>query len=291
MRTRGKIREYGFFYLAGILAAFWFKYSFGYAKSDELLWILTPVTRWVACLSGLSFVSDQNAGYVCHSARLVIAPSCSGLRFLIISMELLLFAFVHRTGSRRKSAVWTLFCFAVSYGYTILVNGIRIAAAVYLPDRLERMGIRLEWLTPGRLHTVIGAAVYFTALLILYRTWDGIFGRLQRKSNEISAAGKTHGRAAGNYRHRNLLPACWYLFFVLGIPFFGRVLKKDCRGYPEYAVITVGVCLGVLTAAESGRRLLRALGAALHPQAFRTPGAGGSSFQTPLALNERTQRY
>lgn len=240
---RIRIREYGIFYLMGGLAALGLRYRYGHAGCEELLWLLAPAAAWVRRLGGIAFTYVRGVGYVNHSIRFIIAPSCSGVRFLIIALTMLLFAFVHRTGSRMKGVWWTVFSLAASYGYTILVNGVRIVLAVRIPAGLAASGISPGRLSPEQLHTVIGAAAYFTALLLLYRMADLLLDRLERMSRPVQADIPSGKR--GWY----LVPAFWYVFLVLGIPFLNRTLQKDPEGYLEYAALTGGICLIVLAAA------------------------------------------
>lgn len=241
---RVRIRKYGVFYAAGGLVSLWLKYRFCHAGSEELLWLLTPVAWWVQRLSGLSFIYEQGVGYVEHSVRFIIAPSCSGVQFLIIAMAVLLFTFVHRTGTLRKGALWTLISLAGAYGYTILVNGIRIVLAIWIPDALKRNGIRTERLTPERLHTIIGVTVYFAALLLLYRGVDALLCRLEGRSESSE---RTAGQRKAVWEmKRYAAPVFWYLFIVLGVPFLNHAMEKDPAGYGEYALVTGSVCLGVL---------------------------------------------
>lgn len=239
-----KIRKFGIFYLTGGLAALWLKYRYGRAGSEELLWILAPVAGWVKLLGGLPFCYEPGVGYVNHTIRFIIAPSCSGVQFLIIVMLLLLFTFVHRMGTRKRGAVWMVFSMAMAYGYTVFVNGIRIVLAIYIPGWMEQRGIAWEYLTPKRLHTVIGGAVYFAALLILCRVTDAVLYRLEDPFAEERESSIQPGFLSGIRQY--LAPAFWYLFLVLGVPLLNRALAKDGEGYIEYALMTGGVCLGIL---------------------------------------------
>lgn len=88
--------------MLGGFAALWLKYRYSHAGSEELLWLLAPVAWWAGSLGGLSFVHEQGVGYVEHAARFIIAPSCSGVQFLIIALAVFLFSFVHRAGTWKR---------------------------------------------------------------------------------------------------------------------------------------------------------------------------------------------
>ena len=74
------------FYLAGALLLLGMKYYYSRGGPDSLSWILAPTARWVSALSGIPFIKVPQTGYVSHSCRFIIAASCSGLQFLMISM-------------------------------------------------------------------------------------------------------------------------------------------------------------------------------------------------------------
>lgn len=234
---RMKLRTFGICYLLTGLLALWIKFRYGHAGCGELSWLLAPVAAWAGRLGSLSFVYEPEVGYLNHSARFIIAPSCSGVQFLLIAFLMLVFTFVHRMGTWKRGLTWTAFSLAVSYGYTVFVNGIRIVLAIRVPALLNRTNVLPSWLTPERLHTLIGVTVYFLALLLLYQITDTVLTRL-----EPSLTVSVPDRAAGKY----LLPAFWYLFVVLGIPFLNRALSKDREAYLEYACLTGGACLALL---------------------------------------------
>ena len=94
------------------------------ADSEQLLWILAPTTEWVQILSGISFEKIAQVGYVSHAYRFIIAPSCSGVRFLLITFVMMVFTFIPMIDSIRKKVYWLGFSAIFSYIGTIFVNGI-----------------------------------------------------------------------------------------------------------------------------------------------------------------------
>lgn len=219
------IKQNIFFYLIGFCIIIGIKLFCRNAGSDELRWLLAPVTGLVSLFSGIPFVYEQNAGYVNHSLRLLIAPSCSGIQFMNIMIATLIFSFVHRV-EKRKKILFTAACIPVSYVLTILVNGMRIILAIYIPRFMESQNIYIRFLPPETLHTVIGTFVYFISLLAIYR----IAGYLFSKSNYSKC----------------ISPAFWYFFIVLGIPFLNRAYQKSGGQFIEYAILITSVCLPVL---------------------------------------------
>ncbi len=213
------------FYTAGCGIALALKLLYADAPADRLTWILAPLTRWVGILTGLSFSYVPQTGYVNHTIKFLIAPSCSGVRFLGITVVTLIFSYVHRLQGLRKKAAWTACSAIFSFLYTILVNGLRIALSIRLPRRFAANGVFNGFFTPERLHTLLGAAVYFTALLFLCRMADLI------------------SRPDGFPSCLWLFSAFWYFAAVLGIPFLGRMIRNNWEGFGTYALLILSVCL------------------------------------------------
>ncbi|MCM1540368.1 MAG: exosortase K [Blautia sp.] len=260
----GFLRENCIFYLVGALVILGLKCYYRQADCDSLLWILAPTARWVEFLSKIPFTYISGTGYVNHGLRMVIAPSCSGVRFLIITFAMLVFSFVHAAASVRTASgseefvlvspdasrsVGTVTGFGIlrlkarglgwiaasaffSWIFTIFVNGLRIIIAVYLPMYLEKAGFMGGMLTQDRLHTMIGVAVYFAALLVLYRLVSGLTqGRTGRKTSFV---------------HQCVPPVFWYFTLTLGLPFISRVYRGSAGGFAEFAVLVTGCCAMVL---------------------------------------------
>ncbi|MDE6202285.1 MAG: exosortase K, partial [Lachnospiraceae bacterium] len=166
-RTKSFMKENWIFYLTGAALVLGLKYFYSQADADQLKWILTPTSRWVSILSGISFEYMPHTGFVNHDIRFIIASSCSGVQFMLIAIATLIFSFVHRagradgTGHMVKGIRWTALSIVSAYLFTILVNGFRIVLSIYLPDTLEKLGLSYEgWLTPNNLHTLIGTVTY-----------------------------------------------------------------------------------------------------------------------------------
>lgn len=247
------LRQNLILYMAGFLILLAMKYLYSKADAESLRWILGPTARWVEALSGIPFVYAPGMGYANHELRFLIAPSCSGVQFIIITAAMLFFSFSHcvgcrRVGCRRAANIperllpeipraalglgWLAASLFLSYLFTILVNGLRIVAAIYLPPIFERTGVLGGWLTPERLHTMIGAVVYFAALLTIYRLAWLLFDRFQ---------GAEKDRPSASILRRCLSPVFWYFFIVLGIPFLNRAWRSG--RFTEFALL-VSLCCG-----------------------------------------------
>lgn len=270
------VKQNFIFYLTGFLVIFGLKYFYSKAGSDELTWILTPTTRWVSILSGISFTYVSGTGYVNHNLKYVIAPSCCGVQFMIITIAMLIFSFVHRINSETtipafhyfrsktpasgslpagtKGFFWIFGSIAFSYLITIFVNGLRIILAVYIPLYLEDMQFYSPVLTPDRLHTLIGTAVYFTALLIIYHLTESFFLKITSLPETSAVPSNTDSGKTGHSPHscRRLLirkclsPVFWYFFIVLGIPFLNRAYKNGAGSFTEFAILITSVCFMII---------------------------------------------
>ncbi|MCL2351046.1 MAG: exosortase K [Firmicutes bacterium] len=213
-------------YLAGFFLIFGLKYFHSKAGGDELAWILGPTARLVGIMSGIVFEREPRVGYLSRQFRFVIAPSCSGVEFMIIAIAALVFSFAHRMRTVGGGFLWLALSLVFSYPYTVFVNGVRIILAVYLPVFLGGKGLP----TPERLHTVIGAAVYFTALLIMCLG----AGRVSR------LIARTPGGSLTVWAF--LPPAFWYLAIALGIPVLTGAYKNDPGKFAGYAAVMAAVC-------------------------------------------------
>lgn len=241
MNVKQQIKQYGIYYIFGIIMLLGIKLFYSHAECEELKWILAPTARWVTCLSGIPFVYEPGEGYANPSLRLLIAPACSGVRFMMIVIATLLFSFVHRMGSsRQKCLCWTLGSIAAAYLLTILVNGLRILLAIYLPPFCDAWGLYGSLLNSQRLHTIIGAAVYFSALLTIHQLAD----KLTRKPVTDNCSGIYFNwkKALSGLAQ----PLFWYLSLVLGIPFLNKAYQDNSTAFTEYTALILLICTAVL---------------------------------------------
>lgn len=268
------LKENKIVYIAGFIVILFLKAFYSSASSHALKWILAPTARWVELLSGISFTYETGAGYVNHSYKFIIAPSCSGVQFMIIVIATLIFSFVHRmtadADKPNKKILWTIGSIIFAYLFTILINGLRILLSIYLPNYIYGMGISAKWLTSDRLHTLTGTVVYFTALLALYRLADFLSSQLALLPQTVKPYPQTHSilnskinnshdrcqiqesciEAFPNLKrsmlqaiHKCLPPVFWYFFIVLGIPFLNRAYKTNSEKFWNYAMLITPVCL------------------------------------------------
>ncbi len=200
--------------------------------SDALKWILAPTARWVSVLGGISFEYLPHQGYVNHYHQFLIAPSCSGSRFMLIVFLTLIFSFLSPDAPAEKGrkGMWIGFSMVFAYVSTIFVNGIRITASIFLPPALDNMHLMDGWLNGDRLHTLIGTVTYFVFLCVIYLSAVQMRGHIVR--------GRGHCRV--------LVPAFWYLLVVLVLPFVKRIYHNEWDGFGQYAAVVMCVCGSVI---------------------------------------------
>lgn len=244
-RIKEYIKQFGIFYLAGFAVILEMKLFYSNAGSDELQWILAPTAWWVRALSGIAFEYQPQIGYVSHACRFVIASSCSGVQFMMVTTAALIFSYIHRMKTVKKRLCWLMLCLTASYLFTVFVNGIRIVISIYLP-----MAAAFHRQTAGlgskRLHTVIGIAVYFTSLFIIYH----LAGYVSRKITAIEVKDLKRASSSKHSLKTRLYqcapPVFWYFFIVLGIPFLNRAYKNNQRDFGEYALLMTAVCFVIV---------------------------------------------
>lgn len=227
------MRKNGFIYLIAFAVAFIVKICYGTADSDALTWILAPVSWCVKILGRISFEYVSHVGYISHAYRFIIAPSCSGVRFLILTFLMLVVSFTHLPGTQRKKAFWFAFSVGFSYLATVIVNAIRITISIYLPIVLTEKGLLSGLLTAQRLHTIIGTAVYFSSLFVIYF----LAGKICTK-----IFGAPSGAKSVRRRKYLGIPIFWYAATVLVIPFLSRLYHDQWKGFRQYALLVTGIC-------------------------------------------------
>ena len=213
---------------AAVVIIFVMSYFCRTNDSGALKWILAPTAWWAGILGGIYFEYLPHQGYVNYFHQFLIAPSCAGSRFMLLTFLMLVFSFRLSDYNKeninvRKEYLWFGFSIVFSYISTVFVNGIRIVISVYLPDILDRAHLMDGWLTPDRLHTLIGTVTYFTSLCVIYLVACWLRG----------CAEKCGGLP---------VPVFWYLLVVLALPFIKRMYLNEWEGFGQYAVLIVSVC-------------------------------------------------
>lgn len=229
-----------------LLGVYGLKLGYSRAGADELWWVLGP-SCFVAQIGGVELIPEAGAGYISHSARMVVGPACAGVNFLLTSWLALyacLFGSV-RTPRLRTLLALSALCWVAAYATTVLVNGVRITLAAQL---LSLDMYDAVW-TKDRAHRLLGVVLYSGALL-------GVCELARRL--RLSRLGMAGARPAGQPLEaaRGLQKALGiYLGVVLGIPLLNRAFVRDPAQFAEHAAVTVVGSLSVALLFWAAHRL------------------------------------
>lgn len=152
-----------------MLAAYGLKLHYSRASAEDLAWILVPTARAVGWLRGETLTLSPGAGWAAPDGSYVIAPSCAGVNFMILVLTVSVLGFAHRLRSPGSRLSWWLASLCGAYVLTIVVNTLRILAAV----ELYRLDLP-AWLTPEAAHRLLGTVLYLGALWGLFGVLDGL---------------------------------------------------------------------------------------------------------------------
>ena len=268
------LRHNSIFYITGFLLIFCMKYYYSRAGAPELKWILAPTAGWVSLLSGIPFEYMCETGYVNHDLKMIIAPSCSGMQFMMITAAMLIFSFVHLSGSlfTRQSALQSVDTTPLGAAHK------NCSPEHGLPDTAS---------SPGQ-HSMLSASLYgfawigislvlsffFTVFVNGLRIITAVYlpaffeerqlyGNFLTPDSLHTAIGTviyftallTLYRLVGHLFHREsqisllrrcLPPVFWYFFIVLGIPFLNRAYRRGGEQFMGFAILVTACCGGIL---------------------------------------------
>ncbi|MEP7149607.1 MAG: exosortase K [Acidobacteriota bacterium] len=185
--------------------AFALKSFYSTASVNDLRWILAPTASLVELITSTHFEFESHAGYMSSDHTFLIAASCSGVNFLIISFVMLTLAKISRSWPRNIE--WRFFPIAmlVAYLTTLLANTTRIVAALSL-QKLE-----IGWLGREEIHRLEGIFVYFGFLFLLFVASERLSLRKRYPGSVLA--------------RRSLLPIAIYYAATLGIPLIGGAYR------------------------------------------------------------------
>lgn len=244
--NKGKdfLLQNGIFYILALFIAFGLKYHYSHALSDDLDWILGPTAALVGYASSIDFDKEENAGFVNREQRIIIAPSCAGVNFLIIAFCMTIFSCLHRLRRTRSKLICLGISALGSYFLAVFVNTLRIIVSIYLYEA----DIYNGWITPERVHRIEGIAIYFFFLCVFYLIIRKImnhyaFDVVEKKKTEtgknLKISDYTHQVYAG------LAPLIWYFLFVIIIPLINTTYQGKVPQFVEHYCVVISVCFGV----------------------------------------------
>lgn len=219
----------GLFSLAALVPAAALKYHYHHASGGKLGWILGPTATLVGAATGSNFVFEAGTGWVSMQQRLIIAPSCAGVNFLIVCFLSLaaLSVMDQDRGRLHPARLPAAFCFA--YGVTLMVNAVRIIVALYVREA-DILG---GWLTAQRLHRLEGVVVYLAGLGASAKCWGFLGRRISaRPFQEITRKGRVYPWLA---------PLGIYALVMVGVPFIRGIARGLPPAFLEHVLTIAGV--------------------------------------------------
>jgi exosortase K len=235
----------GIFLLLTLLVAVGLKYHYSQSRSDDLIWILGPTAGLVEHLSGIDFEKEAHTGYVNHKHRIIIAPACAGVNFLIIAFCMALFCGIFVIGSKRLKLLWVFISLASAYLLTLLVNALRIILSIYFYD----VDIYSAWITPARVHRLEGTLIYFFFLCLFYRIikkWLYHYCCRAALRQKDRPAGLEHRSKTLQRAYIGLIPLFWYGLITLGVPLLNGALRENGTRFAEHSGMVIAGCFVVL---------------------------------------------
>jgi exosortase K len=217
------------------------KYHYSHARSDDLGWILGPTAGVVEHISGITFEKEDGAGFVNRGNRVIIAPSCAGVNFLIIAFCMAAFSGLCCLNALGSKICWVGSSAAWAYVLTIAVNALRIVGSIYLYNA----DIYYHGLTPERLHRISGIFIYLVFLYLFYMTLNKILHFFYRNSENKQKKWICQYQDSVGPGHAALIPLCWYVMISLGIPLLNRAYQNYGPQFVEHSLVILSVCMVV----------------------------------------------
>lgn len=151
-------------YLFCLFISIFLYYTFEIQKSQNLYWILYPVTMLTELWTGIDFILDDSNSFVNHAFSFRIDSSCSGIKILIIIWTMSIFSFLSKVkGTLNQIFTFVLFA-SGAYIWTVVANASRITGAIFL----YRIGDSYNWSNSNHLHLAEGILFYVFFIISYY---------------------------------------------------------------------------------------------------------------------------
>jgi exosortase K len=248
----------GLYYFLILLTAWGLKYHYSRAGSEELVWVLAPTAGLVELISGIPFEIEAHSGFISQGYRIVIAPACAGINFLIIAFCMATFSGLHAYERHRSKLFWLGSSLLSAYLLTIFVNMIRIIVSIYSYNAQ----IQLGWLTAPRIHRLEGIVIYFFFLSLFYMIINKVIYRLCSKAaRKKPAVGQSDFVKTNNFDRvcTGLTPLFWYGLITLGVPLINGALQENATRFAEHSIMVLAASSAVLGAILLVRIILEAI--------------------------------
>lgn len=224
-----RLRANAWAYGLAAFVALALKYFYGNANAEQLYWLLAPLARLVELVAGIHFDWEPPAGFVGNAARVTIAAACSGITFLVVCFCTLSFSLVHRWKKNLAKLTWIILALLAAYALSLGANTVRIIAAIHL----YQADIYGEWITPERVHRMIGIAVYLGFLHLFYLS-------AERITRQIALPLGSRLPQIRSYYP----PFAWYILFTTMIPLLRAHGQPDLSLLAEHVLVVVTATFG-----------------------------------------------
>jgi exosortase K len=227
----------GILYVGVLLVVLGLKTHYSRAGSDGLGWVLSPTAQMVETISGIRFEKEDGTGYVSRRCRVIIAPSCAGVNFLIIVFCMTAFTGLPLLKNTRSKVFYLSAGMAGAYLLTIVVNAFRIVISIHtFRADISRVG----W-TPEKIHRIEGIFVYFFFLSLFYLVLRKIVRhRIRGKQTE------TKNRSGTPFGYRQMfrascVPLLWYILICIGMPLLNGAWQRSGSQFIEHCRTVLSV--------------------------------------------------
>ena len=244
-RIKSLFLQNGIFYILALAIAFGLKHHYSLAGSDDLIWILRPIAGLVEHLSGIQFENEAHTGFVSRGYGIIIAPSCAGINFLIMTFCMAVFSGIHVFKHSGSKLWWLAASWVCAYILTVVVNTLRIIAAIYSYNA----DIYLGWFTPARVHRLEGIVIYFFFLCLFYMIIIKTIHCIRHRTGEkkISAVRYAHTKIEYlRWACGGLIPLLWYGLVMLGVPLLTGAFQENVNRFKEHSEMVICASFTVL---------------------------------------------
>ena len=244
-KIRHLVLQTGILYVLALFIALGIKYYYSRAGSEDLVWMLGPTTSLVEFISGIQFEGEANTGFINRRHRIIIAPSCAGINFLIIVYCMAVFCCIHVIRHFGFKLLWLAASLACAYGLTIVVNTLRIIASIYS----YHADIYFGWMTPARAHRLEGVVIYFFFLYLFYMIIIKTVHRIRQRTRGKKTRVARDGDGKTDYFKwacTGLIPLFWYGLITLGVPLVTGAFQENVSRFKEHSWTVICASAAVL---------------------------------------------
>lgn len=233
--------------LTALCIAWTLKYHYSIAHAEHLKWILAPTAALAESITGHPFYFETGTGYINQNLRIIIAPACAGVNFLITAFGMSFFCGIFKFSGFQKKCFWLIGCVVVAYIATIFVNAFRIGISI----ATIAADIHAGWFTPSRVHRMSGIIIYFFFLSGFYHIIQKIIQMLQiRRADLKNLSARQHRPEIRTAQAAviGLYPLICYWSITILVPWANHAYEKNPVGFMEHCgMVGIGsICIFML---------------------------------------------